>query len=211
MVTVKLGGGRSDDDGDTLPPDGRSPVYCDRDRAPFISARAVPIVQKSIPRGGGMMRQFARSVVVGMLLTGLTGATALEGHLQENQEAPKDKKVVRYTMPLPFQPSDYWSGYVLDIKLKRTAPEVVGDAETLRKLWKTWNGDRELPKVNFKEEVLFVFTSLGPNIPCLNLYLCGENVCGTVAHTCKGGPGFGYRIVKVSRKEIKSFFGRPIE
>jgi hypothetical protein len=163
-----------------------------------------------------MMQEFAKSVVVVMLLTGLTGATGPKDNVQANQAAPKDKKVVRHAMPIlkPLQTTADWSGYVLDGKLRATAPEVdhvVRDATTWQKLWKAWNGGRELPKVNFKEEELFVFTALGPNVPCLKLHLLGGNVCGTVGRTCKGGPGFGYRIVKVPQKEIKSFFGRPIE
>jgi hypothetical protein len=69
-------------------------------------------------------------------------------------------------MPIhqPLQTTADWSGYVLDGKLRAAAPEedhVVGDAEIWQKLWKAWNGDKELPKVNFKEEVLFVFTAVG--------------------------------------------------
>jgi hypothetical protein len=169
-----------------------------------------------VKEDGSMMLQFAKSGVVVILLTALTGTTGPKDNVQANQEAPKDEKVVRYAMPIlkPLQTTADWSGCVLDGKLRAAAPEadhVVRDAMTWQKLWKAWNGDRELPKVNFKEEVLFVFTARGPNVPCLELYLCGGNVCGTVGRTCKGGPGFGYRIVKVPQKEIKSLFGRPIE
>ena len=163
-----------------------------------------------------MMQQFAKSAVAGMLLTGVAGATGPNANPQANQEAPKDEKVVRHAMPIlkPLQTTADWSGYVLDRKLRAAAPEVdhvVRDARTWRHLWKAWSGDRELPKVNFKEEVLFVFTALGPNVPSLKLHLWEGNVGGTVRQTCKGGPGFGYRIVKVPQKEIKSLFGRPIE
>src|SRR5262249_1173386 len=128
----------------------------------------------------------------------------------------KDQKVVRNAMPIlkPLQTTADWSGYVLDSKLRAAAPavdHVVRDATTWQKQWNAWNGDRELPKVNFKEEMLFVFTALGPNIPWLKLHHCEGNVGGTIGRTCKGGPGIGYRIVKVPQKEIKSFFGRPIE
>jgi hypothetical protein len=163
-----------------------------------------------------MMQQCAKSVAVVMLLTGLTGAAGPKDNGQANQQAPQDEKIVRQVMPIlqPLQTTTDWSGYVLNGKLRAAAPEVdhvVRDAMTWQKLWKAWNSNRELPEVNFAEEVLFVFTALGPNVPCLKLHLWGGNVGGTVGRTCKGGPGFGYRIVKVPKKEIKSFFGTPIE
>src|SRR5262249_37390801 len=132
-----------------------------------------------------MMQQFSKSVAIVMLLTGLTGAAGPKDNVQANQEAPKDQKVVRNAMPIlkPLQTTADWSGYVLDSKLRAAAPavdHVVRDATTWQKQWNAWNGDRELPKVNFKEEMLFVFTALGPNIPCLKLHHCEGNVGGTI-------------------------------
>lgn len=123
---------------------------------------------------------------------------------------------VRHAMPIlvPLQTTADWSGHVLEWKLRAAAPErdhVVRDALTWERLWKAWTGDGEVPRVRFQEEVLLVFTAAGPNVPCLKLYLVGGNLCGSVGRTCKGGPGFGYRIVKVPRKALKSFFGEAVE
>jgi hypothetical protein len=77
------------------------------------------------------------------------------------------------------------------------------------KLCGAWPRQELLPKGNFEEEALFVFTAIAPNIPCLRLLRVGANVGGTVFQTVKGGPGLGYRIIKVSRKGTDSLFGRP--
>jgi uncharacterized protein YecE (DUF72 family) len=163
-----------------------------------------------------MNAHLARSVLAVSLLTGAACAAHAQEKAEPNPEAPKEVRAVRYAMPVldPLKPTAEWAGYVLDPKLRAAAPEadrVIVDAAAWAKVWSAWRGQEPLPEVNFKEEVLFVFTAVGPNIPCLKLYCKGANVGGTVFQTVKGGPGFGYRIIKVSRKETNSLFGRPID
>jgi hypothetical protein len=133
----------------------------------------------------------------------------------QEDAAPKNAKVVRQVAMVykPFTPMTERCGYVLDNKLRTEAPAngVIASAMKWEYLWKRWHGDKELPSVDFKKDVLFVFTSHGPNIPCLRLYLTGRSLRGSVAHTLKGGQGFGYRIIKVERKDVTYFFGQAIE
>jgi hypothetical protein len=130
-------------------------------------------------------------------------------------EPPKKVKVV-YLMPkhVSLKVTEQWADLVPDKSLRAIVPNgkgVITDELTWLLVWSAWTGGGNPPQVNFKEEILLVFTSYGPNYPCLNLYRSGKNVIGSVGHTLKGGPGFGYRILKVSRKEIQFFFGEPIE
>jgi hypothetical protein len=132
----------------------------------------------------------------------------------QSKEAPKPVKVVKQTVNKPVAPAAEWAGYVTDRKLKSAAPEdgIINSAMKWEHLWKTWHGENaEVPHVDFKKDVLFVFTSGGPNTPSLRLYVTGRSVTGTVGHTLRGGPGFGYRIVKFARKDVTSFFGRAVE
>ena len=163
-----------------------------------------------------MNPDLARTVLAVFLATGAAWATPAQEKVESKPEAPNEVKAVRYAMPIlrPLKPAAEWAGVVWDLKLKAAAPEadyVISDAASWAKLWDTWRGKEKLPEVNFKEELLFVFTALGPNVPCLELYRSGSNVCGTVGRTVKGGPGFGYRIVKLPRKGISTFFGQPIK
>jgi hypothetical protein len=162
-----------------------------------------------------MKADFAKSVLAVALLTGAALAGRAQERAEPNPEAPKEVKAVRSAMPVldPLKATAEWAGYVLDPKLRAAVPEadhVIGSAAAWAKLWGAWRGEEQLPKVDFKEEVLFVFTAVGPNIPCLRLYRVGADVGGTVFQTVKGGPGFGYRIFKVSRKGTASLFGQPI-
>jgi hypothetical protein len=135
---------------------------------------------------------------------------------QEKADAPKDVKAVRYAMPInrPLKLTAEWTGVVTDVTLKAAAPEadhLISDAATWAKVWGTWNAKEILPEVNFEKDMLLVFTALGPNVPGLKLNRNGGNINGTVYRTVKGGPGFGYRIIKVPRKGISAFFGDPIK
>jgi hypothetical protein len=157
-----------------------------------------------------MKLTLAMSALVASLAVG--AVSAIRG---QDKVEPKENKVVRPAMPVlqPLRPTANWVGTIPDPKLKAAAPEadhVVSDATTWAQLWLTWRGTEKLPEVNFKEEVLFVFTALGPNIPALRLYVTGSSVSGTVYRTLKGGPGFGYRIIKVPRQGLKTFFGQPL-
>jgi hypothetical protein len=163
-----------------------------------------------------MRSGFTGSVLAVSLLTAAAWATHAEEKAEPKPEAPNQVKAVHYPMPvLDSQlPAAEWTGYVLDPKLRAAAPEadpVIADAAAWAKLWGAWRGQEPLPEVNFEEEALFVFTALGPNIPCLKLYRVGANVGGTVYQTLRGGPGFGYRIIKVPRKGTASLFGRSIK
>jgi hypothetical protein len=162
-----------------------------------------------------MKADFARLILAVAVLTGAAWAAHAQEKAEPKPEAPQEVKAVRYPMPVldPLKPAAEWAGYVLDPKLRTAAPEtdpVIADAAAWAKLWGTWRGQEPLPEVNFEEEVLFVFTAIGPNIPCLKLYRVGANVGGTVFQTVKGGPGFGYRVIKVPRKGTDSLFGRLI-
>ena len=82
---------------------------------------------------------------------------------------------------------------------------------TWANLWTKLKGNWDLPEVNFKENVLFVFTADGPNVPCQKLYDVNGYVQGSVGRTLKGGPGFGYLILQVPNSGLRAFRGKAIE
>jgi hypothetical protein len=166
----------------------------------------------TLPENEEMESNFAKLAIASTLAV----AIASTARAQEQNDAPKDNKVVRYAMPIlrPLQPAAEWTGIVTDPTLKAAAPEadhVVADAATWEKLWGTWNANTPLPEDNFEKDMLFVFTALGHNVPSAKLHRIGGHVNGRVYRTVIGGPGFGYRIIKVPRKGITDFFGQPIK
>jgi hypothetical protein len=157
------------------------------------------------------MKRFA----VSLLLAATLSASA-QDQVERLPVPPREVPQVRYNMPvlMPMEFAAAWSDTISDLKKKAAAPaedHFIADAATWTKLWKAWRGDEKVPTVNFQEEVLFVFTALGPNVPILRLYKNGSHVGGVVARTVKGGPGFGYHIVKVPRAGIKTFFDKTLE
>jgi len=163
-----------------------------------------------------MTWQMAKYAVVLVVLAGLTGAARRGDCDTPPPEPPKIGVPVRRAMPVlvPLQASAEWSGRVSDQKLRVAAAEghhVVQDPMVWESIWKTWNGEEKLPEIDFKADLLLVFTSSGPNQVCLKLYVSNGNVNGTVGQTLIGGPGFGYRILQVPRRDVTSFFGKPIE
>ena len=111
-----------------------------------------------------------------------------------------------------IKPSQEWNGKIRDEGLRKAAPKngFLTDAKAWKNLWKAWRGKEELAKVDFKKNLVLVATAGGPNIPFGTVALDKGNLTMGVGATKIGGPGFGYRIVVVSRKGVKKVFGKPL-
>lgn len=111
------------------------------------------------------------------------------------------------------EPSARWSGMLEDVALRKQAPAAgfVADAKSFEKLWKAWRPSEKVPKVDFATDFVLVGTVSGPNLVIMSPSL-GDNgdLKYVVGGTKRGGPGFGYLILQVSRKGVKTVNGKPL-
>ncbi len=111
------------------------------------------------------------------------------------------------------EPTGMWSGKMKDESLRKLAPKsgFIADAETWKKLWTAWRPDEELPKADFAKELIMVGTVPGPNLVRMRPTIDDSgNVRFTVAGTEIAGPGFGYRLIAISRDGVKTVNGKAL-
>jgi hypothetical protein len=101
-----------------------------------------------------------------------------------------------------------------DNDLLKQAPKegVIADAKAWTKLWKTWGGDKEAPKVDFEKELVLVAAGPGPNIikvEDLKLDDKGD-LKFKWSITERGGDGFVAKFLKVSRQGVKTVNGKAL-
>lgn len=109
--------------------------------------------------------------------------------------------------------SGEWTGKVQDEALRNLAPEssYIADADTWSKLWKAWRPNEEQPKVDFNKELILVGTVPGPNLVLMRPQVNDEgDVRFVVGGTRIGGPGFGYKLIKIASEGIKSVNGQDV-
>jgi hypothetical protein len=89
---------------------------------------------------------------------------------------------------------------------------VIAGPKAWAKLWKAWKFEKELPKVDFEKDLILVVSCEGPNSIRIDKLSLSEK--GSLrfdwSHTDKGGPGFRYLIVRVSRSGIKTVNDKEI-
>jgi hypothetical protein len=105
------------------------------------------------------------------------------------------------------------SGKIRDEGVRKLAPEsgFIADAESWEKVWTAWRPGEVVPKVDFREELILVGTVPGPNLVILNPKMESGDVNFVVGGTKIGGPGFGYRFVKIPKAGVKTVNGKPID
>lgn len=114
----------------------------------------------------------------------------------------------------PVTPTGTWAGKIRNNSLRKHAPKsgFIADAAAWKGLWKAWQPKQKLPEVDFKKELVLVATVSGPNLVLLRPTIDDKgNVRYVVAGTKIGGPGFGYKLVKISRENVKTINGTPID
>ena len=106
-----------------------------------------------------------------------------------------------------------WSGKVQDATLRKVAPAAgfIGDAETWQRLWTTWRPGEDVPEVDFAAELVLVGTVSGPNLVMMRPTVGDQaDVSFVVGGTRMAGPGFGYKLIKISRQGVKTVNGKPV-
>jgi len=111
------------------------------------------------------------------------------------------------------EPTGMWSGKIKVESLRKLAPQsgFIADAETWKKLWTAWRPDEEMPKADFAKELILVGTVPGPNLVVMRPTIDDEgNVKFIVGGTKIGGPGFGYKLIGISRDGVKTVNGQAV-
>lgn len=113
----------------------------------------------------------------------------------------------------PVEPTARWNGIIADKSLQSVAPTTsfIASAESLAKVWKAWRPDEDVPSVDFAKELILVGVVSGPNTVLMRPSLDDQgDLRFVVAGTKRGGPGFGYLLLKVSREGVKTVNGKPL-
>ncbi|MFZ5832107.1 MAG: hypothetical protein ACOY3P_18640 [Planctomycetota bacterium] len=146
---------------------------------------------------------FARSLITSAALAAMLAPATL---LADQGVAPERKST-------PIKVLGTWRGKIGDNTLRAVVPNngVVAKQEEWSKLWKSWRGREERPEVDFDKELVLVVTVDGPNNVMFGPELDKKgNIEVIAASTLMAGPGFGYLILQIPRKGIKSVNGKPL-
>ena len=105
-----------------------------------------------------------------------------------------------------------WSGSVEDEGLKKEAPEngCITSAKKFEKLWKAWKIGEQMPKVDFKKEMIILAVTEGSRLD-LSARLSDKGdlqILGMA--TADFGPGFRYVVGVVSRDGVKTVDGKQL-
>lgn len=112
------------------------------------------------------------------------------------------------------EPTELAKGKIADDSLRHLAPKsgVISDAGTFAKLWNAWRPKQAVPEIDFTKDLVLVGVAHGPNLVMFHPKLQEDgDLKYVVASTKMGGPGFGYRMVKLSREGIKTVNGKSVE
>lgn len=106
-----------------------------------------------------------------------------------------------------------WSGKVKDNALSKLDPAsgFITTAETWKRLWTAWRPGEDLPEIDFATELVLVGTVSGPNLVMMRPTLDEKgDVKFIVGGTKMAGPGFGYKLISISRKDVKTVNGKAV-
>ncbi|WDI41305.1 hypothetical protein [Bremerella sp. P1] len=110
-------------------------------------------------------------------------------------------------------PTELAKGKIPDDSLQKLAPKsgVVTDAKTFAKLWNAWRPGEAVPEIDFSKDLVIIGMADGPNLVMFEPKLKDDgDLKYLVASTRMAGPGFGYRMVKMSREGVKTVNGKSI-
>ena len=106
-----------------------------------------------------------------------------------------------------------WSGKTRDETHKDAGPEnkIVTDKKTWAELWKKWKPDEELPEIDFGKDFVLVQTAFGPNQVIISgLKVEDGKLTFQAGSSRMGGPGFGFKLLQISRAGIVSVKDTPL-
>ncbi len=112
--------------------------------------------------------------------------------------------------------SEQWHGIINHDDLLSVLGErqFITNSADWQHVWTSWRPDEPVPAVVFDNELVVVLVAHGPNIPGLNgplLHIHEGDVRVVAMSTLIGGPGFGYRLLRLPRTGILSINGVPVD
>lgn len=141
------------------------------------------------------------------LLTAVLATVAVAGMPNDADSRPGPQK------GRPVTILNTWNGTLADAALRRHAPDegFVLDPSRWAALWHAWRGKEKAPAVDFRKQMILVFTADGPNhVGCVPTLDSEGNVDANAMATLMGGPGFGYLIQCIGLEGVRSVNGRPL-
>ena len=115
--------------------------------------------------------------------------------------------------PPAVETTGMWSGQVKDNSLRKLAPPTgfIVDKQAWEKICLAWRPAEQVPKVDFAKQLVLVGVVPGPNLVLMRPTIDQKgNISFLVAGTKKGGPGFGYKLIAISRQGVKTVKGKPV-
>lgn len=105
-----------------------------------------------------------------------------------------------------------WRGSVDDLGLLKQAPKggYITDAITFNKVWKAWNGQKKMPKVDFKKRLVVHATTRGSRLN-LRPSLKDGNLRTLALATRDLRPGFRFHMCLINREGITSVNGKKLD
>lgn len=113
----------------------------------------------------------------------------------------------------PIEPTAQWDAMLGDVALKELAPKAgfLADEKAFAELWKGWRPGEDVPAVDFSKDLILVGLANGPNKAMVRPSVDeAGDLKFLVMQTKRGGRGFGYALLKVSRDGIKTVNGQSI-
>ncbi len=109
-----------------------------------------------------------------------------------------------------------WGG-TISLELRKQAPprRYIASEEAWEKLWSSWRGTEECPKIDFTQELIVVVANQDPNrlslLPVLHstgeLRIFGFSTAAAYINT----QSCTYQILRIKREGIQTINGKPIQ
>ncbi|MEM7783903.1 MAG: hypothetical protein AAF939_06495 [Planctomycetota bacterium] len=125
-----------------------------------------------------------------------------------------DKAVAQSIPVQEIVPQNKFTGKNENLPLRKLAPEsgFITRQEDWAAIWNSWNPAKQLPKIDFRRNLVIVETAGGPNNLFTNeLKVKNGDLIYDVAATRASGDGFGFLFLVVPRRGIISVRGKLLE
>jgi hypothetical protein len=127
-------------------------------------------------------------------------------------ELARTDRIFIHLIPEKDQANKEWVGILKDPALEKQKPAsgFVGSADEFAKLWKAWQGDKKLPEIDFKKQVVIVVTSTKGSVRGFHL-IDNKGDVEVFVGLLFGKPGeCSFGLLVVNREGVKSIQGKPL-
>jgi hypothetical protein len=127
-------------------------------------------------------------------------------------ELARTDRIFIQLKPEKDQANKEWAGILKDPALEKQKPAsgIISSADEFTKLWKAWQGDKKLPEIDFKKQVVFVATSPRGSVRAFHVI----NNKGDVEVFVGLNNGIidqcSFGLLAMDREGVKSIQGKPL-